>query len=137
MKDNRSKQLENKANEYLGIKKYKKPISYIQTQKNNAEYRKKLIKRATPSELKFKKFLDENNIRYMFQKGFLKPFHRIVDFYIPKYKLIIEIDGGYHINTKKKDDFKDRMWGRFKTLRILNNQVSDDSYIEIVKPYFK
>ena len=67
----------------------------------------------------------------MFQKGFLKPFHRIVDFYLPQYRLIIEIDGGYHNDTKDKDDIKGKVWGRFKTLRILNEDVYNSNFVEI------
>lgn len=104
---------------------------YKDTQRNNFKYKIQLIKRATKEELIFKQYLDDNNIRYMFQKGFLKPFHRIVDFYLPQYRLIIEIDGGYHNDTKDKDNIKDRIWKRFRTLRILNSDVNNGNYIDI------
>jgi very-short-patch-repair endonuclease len=103
-----------------------------QTQRNNLKYRNELRQRATKSEIKFKKILDENQIKYIFQKGFLKPFHRIVDFYIPRKKLIIEIDGGYHKEPyyKEKDRIKDAVFLKvrgLKTVRLTNEQV--DNYI--------
>jgi len=66
-------------------------MDYKQTQRNNNLYKIKLIKKPTKAELIFKKFLEDKGIRFMFQKGFLKPFHRIVDFYIPKKKLSLRL----------------------------------------------
>lgn len=106
---------------------------YKDTQRNNSKYKIELIKRATKEELIFKQYLDDNHIRYMFQKGFLKPFHRIVDFYLPQYRLIIEIDGGYHNDTKDKDAKKDLIWNRFRTLRILNCDIHNGNYVAIFK----
>lgn len=106
--------------------------SFKQSQARNAKYIVELRKKATRQELKVKEYLDSQNIRAMFQKGFLKPFHRIVDFYIPKHRLIIEIDGGYHKDCVDKDLIKDLVWGRFKTLRITNEQVDDGSYKKIL-----
>lgn len=104
--------------------------------KTNSKYRKQLKKKATKAELIFKKYAESLNYKVMFQKGFVTPFSRIADFYIPKYSLIIEIDGGYHKDIKAKDDFKDLMWLRkrgIRTLRILNDEVFDGSYIEKYK----
>jgi len=65
---------------------------------NNSKYARKLRNNPTPAEDNFLSKivgLDLGNV--MFQKGFLaKGMHCIVDFYLPKYKLCIEIDGGYH-----------------------------------------
>ena len=100
------------------------------TQRNNSKYRLELKKKATKQELIFKKFLEENHIKFIFQKGFLKPFHRIVDFYIKKYRLIIEIDGGYHKNCIAKDSYKDKIWLKlkFRTLRISNEDVDNGKF---------
>lgn len=105
----------------------------INKQRNNSKYRIKLKNKATTEELIFKNFLEKKQIKFIFQKGFLSPFHRIVDFYIKKYRLIIEIDGGYHNNIKYKDNIKDKIWKdkKFKTLRILNEQINNGSFIEI------
>src|SRR3990167_2175951 len=103
------------------------------TQSKNSRYRIKLKKKATKQELVFKKYLEELGIKFIFQKGFLKPFHRIADFYIKKYRLIIEIDGGYHQDCIEKDFYKDEVWRRlkFRTLRILNEQIDDGKYKNI------
>lgn len=70
------------------------------------------------------KLLDQIGERYIFQKGFLKPFHRIVDFYLPKKKTIVEVDGGYHKHTRERDALKDKLWLEqrgMKTIRIPNS----------------
>jgi len=100
-------------------------------QKNNSKYRIELTNKATETELIFKEFLESRGEKFIFQKGFLKPYHRICDFYIKKYRLIVEIDGGYHKDTVQQDINKDFVWSRFDTLRITNEQVLDGSYVEI------
>lgn len=102
--------------------------SHKTIQRRNARYLRELRKRATPSELKVKEILDEIEIRYIFQKGFFNPFHRIVDFYIPVHGLIIEVDGDCHKETTWKDSNKDIAFLRkrgFKTLRILNRELDN------------
>jgi very-short-patch-repair endonuclease len=85
----------------------------------------------THSEVIFKKFLIDNKITFIFQKGFLNPFHRIVDFYVPNGKIIIEIDGGYHKETVKKDENKDKIWGNigYKTIRITNEEINSGFFV--------
>ncbi len=102
---------------------------YRLKQKRNSRYLKELRKKATKSELKAKEWLEKNDIHFIFQKGFLKPFHRIVDFYIPGKKIIIEIDGGYHVNTKDFDRKKDVTWAKkgYRTIRI-SNETAEDEY---------
>lgn len=58
--------------------------------------RKNLKRKRTYSEIMFKRILDELEIRYKFQKFIRCDRARFVDFYLPEYKLIIEIDGYYH-----------------------------------------
>lgn len=102
----------------------------------NSVYRRELKKKATPQELKVKAFLEDRKIRFQFQRGFIRPYHRIVDFYIQYYedrkiRLIIEVDGGYHQTIREKDELKDRTaWEerKMKTLRITNGQVDDGSF---------
>lgn len=110
-------------------------MNYIEIQKRNSRFREELKKKPTKQEKVFKEFLDKEGIKYIFQKGFLKPYHRICDFYIKKYRLIVEIDGGYHTNfwIQRSDERKDQVWSRFKTLRLLNSQIDDGSYINIWK----
>ncbi len=104
---------------------------YKLSQKRNFEYVSKLKKNVTIAELLFKDFLDKHNIYYKFQKGFLIPFHRIVDFYLPKKKIIIEIDGEIHENLKADDLNKDYSFLKdrgFKTIRIKNSEIFDGSF---------
>ena len=91
--------------------------------------RNKLLKKPTVSELLFKRRLEDSNIKFIFQKGFIagKNFC-IADFYLPKpYKTVIEIDGSIH-NTKKqqvRDSNKDYYYNQrgFKVVRIKNEDV--------------
>lgn len=88
-----------------------------------------LREKATISELTVKRLLDEINERYIFQKSFIKGnFYCIVDFYLPKRKLCLEVDGGYHFSDKqrKKDYIRDKYLKvdrGFKVLRISNEAV--------------
>lgn len=107
------------------------------TMAKNSAYRKTLAKKPTEAELVFKAYLEECEIKFIFQKGFITPFHRIADFYLKKHSLIIEIDGGYHYTeeTKRKDEYKDKMWKEkrgMKTLRITNEEVFNEKFKEIL-----
>lgn len=107
----------------------------IEKQRRNAKYRLELMNKATRQEVVFKEFLDEQKIPYLFQKGFLEPYHRIVDFYIKKYRLIVEIDGGYHKTVAGKDRMKDQTWSRFNTLRIQNEDVDSGAFRDMFLRY--
>ena len=74
-----------------------------------------------------------NRIRLKQLKGYI--FYRqktignfIVDFYCPKAKIVIEIDGGQHLSTEgiEKDKVRDEFLNShgFKVLRYSNNEVS-------------
>jgi very-short-patch-repair endonuclease len=110
---------------------------YTLKQNRNFIFRKQLTEKATSQELIFKEYLEQKNIYFKFQKGFLKPFHRIVDFYLPKLRMIVEIDGGYHKGIIMKDEYKDKIWSRFRTLRILNEDVDNGNYISIFEEFIK
>lgn len=114
---------------------YKSKTAYRSAK--NSIYVIDLKKKATPTELIVKNYLEENKVKFRFQKGFMNPFHRIVDFYLPKpHRLIIEIDGGYHNNTKFQDKRKDEAWEYhriIKTLRIKNEDVLNGKFKEIFK----
>lgn len=104
-------------------------------QRNNLKYSKELRKNPTKAESIVRKYLKEKKVKHIFQKGFLIPFHRIVDFYIPKKKIIIEIDGPIHLLTKDKDTNKDKAFKKhrnFKTIRITNEQVYSGEYIKML-----
>jgi very-short-patch-repair endonuclease len=72
---------------------------------------------ATPAELAFQQILFALKIRHQFQREMRRKGGRyaIVDFYLPDYHAIIEIDGGYHNDVIQKHLDKRR------TKEILNN----------------
>ena len=125
-----------------GYNNYNKSLNNL-LQKKAEEFRKELIKKITNSEKKFRSYLDRNSIRYEFQKivyirdreGNIKKFY-IPDFYLPQYKLLVEIDGDYHkSDTQKEYDLnKDiaikRSYPNISILRIPNEKVADTSYID-------
>lgn len=96
----------------------------------NQVYLQELRERKTQEENLVQLYLELIGVRYIFQKGFFKPFHRIVDFYIPKKKVIIEVDGGYHNDIVAKDAHKDFTWQKmgYKTVRITNDEVLNGSF---------
>lgn len=109
---------------------------YKLIQKKNARFIKELRKKATKAEELLGKYLIQRGIYFIFQKGFLKPFHRIVDFYLPVRSIIIEVDGGYHNTIKKKDDYKDARWKKERylhTIRITNQEVYKGDFSKVDK----
>lgn len=112
-------------------------------QVRNSFYRRDLARRATPTERIVMAFLKEKQVRFLFQKGFLKPSHRIADFYIPgsvTKRLIIEVDGGYHAQCRERDQKKDRhAWRHYRTrtVRITNEQVYSGDFRRILAKALK
>lgn len=100
-------------------------------------YKKELNKKSTSAEIEFARKLRALNIKYMFQKGFIKGLFCIADFYIPSLRLIIEIDGGYHNTSKQqfRDSKKDAFYKsrQFRILRIKNEKVFELSLEEFSK----
>lgn len=66
------------------------------------KFREELIERQTPSEKECKKVLDSLGIEYKFQH-IIQSEHKgyIVDFYLPKQNIVIEVDGSYHNNDNQ------------------------------------
>lgn len=97
----------------------------------NSLYLQELRKKPTNSEIIFGDWMFSNKIPFRFQKGFLKPFHRIVDFYLAGKKIIIEVDGEYHKNIVDKDIYKDLVWSNmgYKTIRLKNSEILDGTFI--------
>lgn len=109
-----------------GSEDYKSVVDKVRIQKKELlikkaeEFRDKLVKNQTEAELKFKAILKMMKVAYDFQKIIYigKSFY-IVDFYLPDYNTIIEVDGGYHKEaTQRKKD-----WSRTYTLRNMNKKV--------------
>ena len=65
----------------------------------------------------------------------------IVDFYCHKYKLVIEVDGGYHVNNQDYDEGRAAELEKFsiKVIRFLNEEVLNDidNVIEEIKRHLK
>ena len=103
-----------------------------------SKYRAELLRRLTPSEIEFKNLLDENSIKYVMQKGFCtKGLSCIVDFYIPKYKCCVEIDGGYHKTPEQraKDNIKNHYLTKIRNFRLIriDNELVLEKFNEVVK----
>lgn len=84
---------------------------------------------ATESEKKFKIYLKLLGYKYSFQYPvYPNNSFFIVDFFLPKERLVIEIDGGYHKDYKQKakDKLRDQIIYKecgFRTIRITNEEV--------------
>ena len=100
------------------------------------EIAKKLRKNQTPeekllwNELQNKKlegfrFLRQHPLYYEHDNN--DHFFFIPDFYCPELRLIIELDGGVHINQKERDERRDAIMKSkgFKILRINNEELSN------------
>lgn len=101
--------------------------------------RRRLIRKATPSEEILRDRLRKLNIKFCFQE-LIAPY--IIDFLLTKKKICIEVDGNSH-NSKsagqydgKKDKFLSSLG--FTVIRIQNSEVSNYS-LEFIKamPNFK
>ena len=76
-----------------------------------------LKKKATPAEMRFKEILEKHGIKYFFQH----PYQRgqklyILDFFLPEYATVVEIDGEYH-NTEEQRRIDD-----MRTTEILKKE---------------
>ena len=90
-----------------------------------------LRRRSTAAEKVFLCKLKETKILFKFQRAFIKKGgFVIVDFYIPRLKLAIEVDGGYHNTPEQqgKDKWKERYlmdnYG-IRTVRFTNEQAQE------------
>lgn len=92
-------------------------------------YRRRLVKKATKAEKRFRELIKKLKYKYSFQKVINKPkfgFY-IVDFYIPKFNTIVEIDGGYHFNKRqvKKDKYREEILRSlgYRIIRFTNKET--------------
>ena len=104
-------------------------VNKVQQQSFAQECRKKLIDNATERELVDKSFVKKNKVKFDFQKIIYNKegsFY-IVDFYVPMFNLIIEIDGGYHMTPDQinKDIHRSFMLKNmgFNVIRFTNEEV--------------
>lgn len=83
----------------------------------------------TKYERILKKKLDKCGYKYVFQKAFYDEWYFLIsDFYLAKYKLVIEADGSQHYTNAKqiKKDYKHDKWLLKKGIRVkrlTNKQV--------------
>lgn len=129
-KENRSK-ISKKTN-------HKKKLSdrkQLQLKEKAAKFKKQLVANQTKSEKVFKALLKGCGIKYIFQKIFYadKSFY-IVDFYLPDYNIVVEIDGGYH-NTKEQIIADRKRTGKLKkynnikkVIRFTNKDVGNHAF---------
>jgi very-short-patch-repair endonuclease len=96
-------------------------------------FKSDLIERATPAELQFKHILDCLCIKYKFQLPVrIKRDWFIVDFYLPQYQCVIEIDGGYHddavqsFKDKQRTDKLIQKGSINSVIRFTNDEVLND-----------
>lgn len=126
--------------------KQKKEYKKIKTHELANQRASELRKNSTLSEKKFKVYLKLNNYNYVFQYPvYPKKSFFIVDFFLPKERLVIEIDGGYHKDRKisTKDKLRDKIILEecgFKTLRITNETVEKENELyfkNLIESYLK
>jgi len=95
------------------------------------KFRQELIKNTTFWEKKIYTFLQELNIEFEFQKIILTPNGcYIVDFYLPKYNVIVECDGLFHYDryNRDKDYIRDKNIKKYfkskSILRLKNTKIN-------------
>lgn len=95
------------------------------------EFAKDLRKRATEWELEFLKKLEQIKVAFVFQYPVIcnKKNLFILDFYLPKQKLAIELDGAHHY-TPSGQKYDKRRTSCLKkegiqVIRFMNRQVKD------------
>lgn len=95
------------------------------------------IKNATPTELKMKMLLSELGVAYEFQKIYFVGFsYYIVDFYLPEYNMVIEIDGQQHyeynasIYDRLRTDNLTYLHGISRVIRFDNKDLAIDTDVK-------
>ncbi|MCC2631153.1 MAG: uncharacterized protein K0S38_962 [Candidatus Paceibacter sp.] len=108
----------------------------IHTRKDFTERRKELRRNSTPEELILWQQVRNKKLGFRFERQHsIGPY--IVDFYCPKKKLIIELDGSQHLENKEYDETRtDYLETQgYKVLRFWNNEVNQNiiEVVEIIK----
>ena len=102
------------------------------------KYQREHRSRHLPAEQAIKKLLETAGLKFIYQKGFMTPAPSfiIADFYLPKQKTIIEVDGGSHADRAVLDARRDewcRVSRRFNVIRIRNDEALTLSASELLK----
>ncbi len=103
-------------------------------------YKDALGNKATKAEIKFQELLERYGISYRSQKGVFtrdplsgKKRFRILDFYITRCRIGIEIDGGYHFTSygKRRDAYRELELSKSRksliVWRFTNEEVLSES----------
>jgi very-short-patch-repair endonuclease len=98
---------------------------------------RELRKNSTKGEIKFwSELLRKKKTGYQFYRQKIL-YHYIVDFYCPKLRLVIEIDGTSHDNKKEYDEHRDRILGTYG-LKVLHfNDLTLLSNFKIIEKEFQ
>jgi very-short-patch-repair endonuclease len=127
------------------LKDYEVIAKFCKFSKSKKEWvfdnRERLIQISNCYERTFAKFLDHQKIEYIQQAPFdIDGEIYFLDFYIPKIKKAIEIDGSYHdsIAQQESDKHRDSMFKGIgiETIRIRNEEVGDKVQLDIRLKYF-
>jgi cyclase len=107
------------------LKKYK-PSKNIR--EVSEKFRRKLILEQTDAEQVFKYILTKLKIKYKFQFIIYYPYSfYILDFFLPEYKIIFEIDGSQHYDKEgiKKDKKRTKILNSYglEVIRFKNSEV--------------
>lgn len=114
--------------------------SHLPYNSKNVDYAKAMRRKMTPAEKKlWFGFLRTFKYRVLRQRPID---HYIADFYCAKLKLVIELDGKYHLNTIEYDKKRTNILQTYglRVLRFSNEQIMNDfanvcKQIEEIHPY--
>ncbi len=113
--------------------------SYTELNESYAEWIEettgKLFRQRSESELKASEILKEKFVDVYEQPYFMiRGRSFFLDFYLPAYKIAIEIDGGYHKKRIFEDKQRDSLFREIgiRTIRINTQDVCDGRLIEVI-----
>ena len=92
--------------------------------------------------MKFRQYLLINKIKFIWQQPFSdKNRYVCVDFFLPDFNIVIEIDGSEHEKQKQRDlvrtFYLKKIHGIKKVIRIKNIELSDFNYINSILSGYK
>ena len=102
-------------------------MTILYNKTKNLEKRKSLRKNQTPQEIILWGHLRRNKFGVKFKRQYSVGSY-ILDFYSPKNKLAIEIDGSQHIENKEYDEERSKYLEvlGIKVIRFWNNEVNNN-----------
>ena len=133
--------LPKKRGAWRGQYKHKKRRKSKAIKEEACRYRQKLVNHETPAESLMKEILWSLGIHFDFQKIFFtRRSFFITDFYLPRHKIVVEVDGSQH--HKKKQARYDRNRTRYlekvrglEVIRLMNGEVLHEP--DKIKAFFQ